>query len=115
MDSGLVSDLTHKQYPWMDSGLVSDLKVKCPCTEHGGGGNRNPTVNLDVVTPIRLDNRYYQNLMKQNGVLTSDQTLFNSPSTVKLVRYNAKHPAAWAAKYVAAMVLMGFIDVLTGT
>ncbi|XP_068659933.1 peroxidase 5-like [Aristolochia californica] len=106
---------THKQDPWMHSGLASHLQAKCRRTEQGGEGNRNPTANLDVVTPNHLDNRYYQNLMKQKGVLTSDQTLFNSPSTAKLVQYNAKHPAAWAAKYAAAMVRMGSIDVLTGT
>ncbi|XP_068662512.1 peroxidase 5-like [Aristolochia californica] len=105
---------THNQDPWMHSGLAFHLKTKCPRTEQGGGRTRNPTVNLDVVTPNRLDNRYYQNLMKQKGVLTSDQTLFNSPSTAKLVRYNAKHKSAWAAKYAAAMVRMGSINVLTG-
>ncbi|KAG9459902.1 hypothetical protein H6P81_004410 [Aristolochia fimbriata] len=101
---------THAQDPWIHPGLASHLKSKCPRTQQGDG---NPTVNLDVVTPNRFDNRYYRNLMKQKGVLTSDQTLFNSPSTAELVWFYANHPSAWAAKYAAAMVRMGSIDVLT--
>ncbi|KAL3719557.1 hypothetical protein ACJRO7_004514 [Eucalyptus globulus] len=102
---------THKQDPSLEPKLASELKAKCP----NNGGTSDPTVPLDFVTANRLDNKYYTNLKKHRGVLTSDQTLFNSPSTAHIVRRNANHGGAWASKFAAAMVKMGSIDVLTGS
>jgi peroxidase len=75
----------------------------------------DPTVPLDVLTPNKLDNKYYKNLKNHHGLLTSDQTLLSSPSTAIIVRNNARDGAAWANKFAAAMVKMGYIDVLTGS
>lgn len=102
---------THKQDPSMDPKLAGELKTKCP----NNGGASDPTVPLDYVTPNRLDNEYYANLKNHRGVLTSDQTLFNSPSTANIVRRNANSGGAWANKFAAAMVKMGSIDTLTGS
>ncbi|KAI6670639.1 hypothetical protein NL676_005524 [Syzygium grande] len=95
----------------MDTKLASELKAKCP----NNGGASDPTVPLDLVTPNRLDNKYYSNLKNHRGLLTSDQTLSNSPSTANIVRSNANNGGAWANKFAAAMVKMGSIDVLTGS
>ncbi|KAF8010050.1 hypothetical protein BT93_J0885 [Corymbia citriodora subsp. variegata] len=102
---------THRQDPSMDPKLASELKKKCP----NNGGASDPTVPLDFVTPNRLDNKYYANLKNYRGVLTSDQTLFISPSTAHIVRKNANHGRAWANKFAVAMVKMGWIDTLTGS
>ncbi|KAK7817541.1 peroxidase 70 [Quercus suber] len=64
---------------------------------------------------LMLDNKYYKNLKKHRGLLTSDQSLLNYPSTVGIVRNNARHNRAWAYKFAAAMVKMGYIEVLTGS
>ena len=69
---------------------------------------------LDVLTPNKLDNKYYKDLMNHHGLLTFDQTLLSSPTTVGIVRNHARNDAAWANKFAAAMVKMGSIDVLTG-
>uniref|UniRef100_A0A2N9EX24 Peroxidase n=1 Tax=Fagus sylvatica TaxID=28930 RepID=A0A2N9EX24_FAGSY len=104
---------THPQDPSMDPKFAKDLKTKCP--KNAGNGNDDPTVPLDVLTPYRLDNKYYKNLKNHHGLLTSDQTLLSSHSTARTVRNNARHGAAWAHKFAAAMVKMGYIDVLTGS
>ncbi|KAF7851128.1 hypothetical protein BT93_L4440 [Corymbia citriodora subsp. variegata] len=78
---------THPQDPSMDTKLASELKAKCP----NNGGANDPTVPLDLVTPNRLDNEYYSNLKNHLGLLTSDQTLFDSPSTANIVRSNANN------------------------
>ena len=104
---------THPQDPSMDPKFAKDLKTKCP--QDAGNGNDDPTVPLDVLTPYRLDNKYYKNLKNHHGLLTSDQTLLSSHSTARTVRNNARHGAAWANKFAAAMVKMGYIDVLTGS
>ncbi|THG06930.1 hypothetical protein TEA_005164 [Camellia sinensis var. sinensis] len=79
---------------------IAFLKTKCPPSNAGAAVN--PTVALDVVTPNRLDNKYYTVLKKHCGVLTSDQTLLSSPSMAKAVMYNAKYGSKWEAKFASA-------------
>ena len=100
------------QDPSMDPIFARDLKTKCP--QNANNGN-DPTVPFDVITPYRLDNKYYKNLKNHRGLLSSDQSLLSSPSTVGIVRNNARHDQALAYKFAAAMVKMGYIEVLTGS
>ncbi|KAH7542904.1 peroxidase 5 [Ziziphus jujuba] len=95
----------------MNTKFAKDLKKKCPALM--GNGN-DPTVPLDVLTPNRLDNKYYTNLKNHRGVLISDQTLFSSSLTAHMVRNNARNGVAWANKFAAAMQKMGSVEVLTG-
>ncbi|KAL5795793.1 hypothetical protein ACOSQ2_000613 [Xanthoceras sorbifolium] len=104
---------THPQDPSMDPRFAAILKTRCPPPSNGA--TRGPTVPLDFTTPNRLDNRYYSELMNRRGLLTSDQTLKDSPLTSKMVSDNARNGAAWGAKYAKAMVHMGSLDVLSGT
>ena len=100
----------HKTLQWIP--YLLDLKTKCPKNANNGNG---PTIPLDVLTPYRIDSKYYKNLKNHHGLLTSDQSLLSSSSTVEIVRNNARHRQAWAYKFGAAMVKMGYIDVLTGS
>ncbi|KAK4487944.1 hypothetical protein RD792_003682 [Penstemon davidsonii] len=100
---------TFNQDPSLDPSFAEILKTKCPLST-----TNDPVVNQDFQTPNRLDNKYYDNLKKHKGLFTSDQTLFDSPLTSKLVVNNVKYSAIWAKKFGAAMVHMGSIDVLTG-
>ncbi|KAK6805136.1 hypothetical protein RDI58_002920 [Solanum bulbocastanum] len=95
--------------PTMDPKLAQQLMKRCP-----GPSGTDPIAPLDVDTPNRLDNKYYLNLRNNRGLLTSDQTLWNSPSTASMARSNAKHGANWAHKFADAMVKMGSIEVMTG-
>lgn len=103
---------THPQDPSLDSAYAAFLKTRCPPTANNGV---DPMVNLDIQTPIRLDNKYYSNLQSHRGLLTSDQILLDSPLTKNFVVNNVKYGTVWAKKFGAAMVRMGSIDVLTGT
>ncbi|PIA60823.1 hypothetical protein AQUCO_00300391v1, partial [Aquilegia coerulea] len=105
---------THPQDPSMDHRYAAFLKTKCPPPSNNGA-RRNPTLPLDSATPNRLDNKYYKELKNHRGLLTSDQTLFNSPSTSGMVKNNILRPSTWAAKFASAMVRMGSIEVKTGT
>lgn len=97
---------THLQDPSMDPIFARHLKAKCPPPSDSGNG-RDPTVPLDVLTPNKLDNKYYKDLKNHHGLLTSDQTLLSSPLTAGIVRNNARNDAVWANKFAAAMVKMG--------
>ncbi|KAF5463257.1 hypothetical protein F2P56_019182 [Juglans regia] len=104
---------THPQDPSIDPIFARNLKAKCPPEPDSRNGS-DPAVALDVLSPNKLDNKYYKDLKNHRGILTSDQTLFSSSSTKKIVWKYARNDAVWANKYAAAMVKMGSIDVLTG-
>ncbi|XP_058004452.1 peroxidase 5-like isoform X3 [Hevea brasiliensis] len=104
---------THAQDPSMDPRYAAFLKTKCPPNSASEAGAA-PTVALDP-TPNRMDNKYYMELKKNRGLLTSDQTLMSSASTQKMVVNNARNARKWAAKFAKAMVHMGSLDILTGT
>uniref|UniRef100_A0A2N9EVK4 peroxidase n=1 Tax=Fagus sylvatica TaxID=28930 RepID=A0A2N9EVK4_FAGSY len=74
-----------------------ELKAKCPPPSSFGNG-LDPIVPLDVLTPNKLDNKYYKDLKNHHGLLTSDQTLLGSRATAGIVRNNAWNDAAWANK-----------------
>ncbi|QCD89499.1 peroxidase 5-like [Vigna unguiculata] len=100
---------TFTQDPSMDSSYAETLKANCPAPP----SISDPTVSLDPSTPIRLDTKYYDGLINHRGLLTSDQTLFNSQSTREMVLTNANDAAGWSHKFGKAMVQMGSIEVLT--
>lgn len=102
---------TFDQDPSLHPGYAAFLKTRCPPPAAAGD---DPVVSNDVLTPTRLDNKYYVALKDRKGLLTSDQTLFDSSLTRKLVVDNARYGAVWGKKYAAAMVKMGNIEVLTG-
>lgn len=100
---------TFDRDPSLDPAYAAFLKTRCPPAANG-----DPAVNNDVFTPTLLDNKYYVGLESHKGLLTSDQTLFDSDLTRKLVVDNARYGSAWGKKFAAAMVHMGTIEVLTG-
>ncbi|KAG0570920.1 hypothetical protein KC19_6G197300 [Ceratodon purpureus] len=91
----------------LDPTYAAALKQQCPA----GSTNK---VNLDLTTPTRLDEVYYKNLQARKGLMTSDQVLQEDPETQPMV---AQHTnlAVFNSKFVAAMIKMGNIGVLTGT
>ncbi|KAF5185010.1 Peroxidase [Thalictrum thalictroides] len=103
---------THPQDPSLDSKYAAFLKTKCPAPS-SNGASKVTTLPLDIGTPNRLDNAYYKELKKHRGLLTSDQTLFDSPLTTGIVKNNIVSPSTWADKFAAAMIHMGTIDVMT--
>ncbi|KAL2896068.1 Peroxidase 5, partial [Bienertia sinuspersici] len=46
----------------------------------------NPFDNSSHFGPIKLDNRYYQNVVNRTGLFTSDQMLMASPETAIMVK-----------------------------
>ncbi|XP_021280841.1 peroxidase 5-like [Herrania umbratica] len=105
---------THPQDPSMDPNYAAFLKTKCPPPPTAGAGGDPTTVALDMVTPNRLDNKYFSELRRRRGLLTSDQTLMDSSLTSRMVSNNERDGALWAKKFAKAMVHMGSLDVLTG-
>ncbi|GMI96036.1 peroxidase 52 [Hibiscus trionum] len=92
----------------IDPAFAKERRATCPRT--GGNSNLAP---FDP-TPAKFDTAYFKNLVKQRGLLTSDQALFNGGSTDKLVKTYSLNPDAFWNDFGKSMIKMGNIKSLTG-
>jgi len=96
--------------PTLDRAFARSLLYQCP-----QGSSTNATDVLDLTTPTIFDAAYFGNLHMGLGLLTSDAELaFDSESTSRLVRANTDFDT-FAANFKSSMIVMGNIDVLTGS
>ncbi|KAF7830893.1 peroxidase P7-like [Senna tora] len=96
----------------IDPSFAAIRQSNCPRPSGSGDANLAP---LDLQTPNRFDNAYYQNLVQKKGLLNSDQVLFNNDSTDSIVAGYAANPSSFNSDFVAAMIKMGDISPLTGS
>ncbi|XP_057825573.2 cationic peroxidase 1-like [Cryptomeria japonica] len=94
----------------INSTYATSVQANCPFS--GGDDNLSP---LDVQTPTTFDIDYYTNLINQQGLLHSDQELFNNGSADSQVTTYANDQTTFFSDFAAAMVNMGNISPLTGT
>ncbi|XP_057483405.1 cationic peroxidase 1-like [Actinidia eriantha] len=93
----------------IDAYLATSLKTNCPTT--GGDANLSP---LDATTPLIFDNAYFKNLVKNKGLLHSDQQLFAGGSTDSQVTAYSTSLFTFYEDYAGAIVKMGNLGPLTG-
>lgn len=86
--------------------VKSDSPLRAACE----GGR---TFSLDP-TPERWDNAYYANVVNQQGVMSSDQTLFDSSGTRPETMLNAALDTTWQLRFSQVIVRMGAIGVRSG-
>ncbi|GMI96033.1 peroxidase 52 [Hibiscus trionum] len=92
----------------IDPAFANERRATCPRT--GGNSNLAP---FDP-TPAKFDTAYFKNLVKQRGLLTSDQALFNGGSTDQLVKTYSSNPNAFWHDFAKSMIKMGNIKPSTG-
>ncbi|CAO2184714.1 unnamed protein product [Urochloa humidicola] len=100
--------------PTISSGYASLLKAICP-SNSSQFFPPNTTTEMDLMTPVALDNKYYLGLANNLGLFTSDQALLTTATLKKSVDEFVKNESKWRSKFTKAMVKMGGIEVLTGT
>ncbi|KAI5065373.1 hypothetical protein GOP47_0020068 [Adiantum capillus-veneris] len=105
-------DVNNEADPTLDTKYLSQLQSLCP--SEGGDDNLS---SLDVQTPTRFDVCYYSNLLKNKGLLTSDQELAsdNSSTTFSYVQSYTQTPSSFLANFSISMIAMGNIGPLIGT
>ncbi|URE49061.1 Cationic peroxidase [Musa troglodytarum] len=96
----------------IDPSFASSLRSNCSTS--GGDNELSP---LDSTTPTVFDNDYYANLVRERGLLHSDQQLFmNGGGSVEFqVSSYATNSAKFFSDFASAMVKMGRISPLTGS
>lgn len=98
--------------PTLDRSYLKQLRKQCP-----QNGNLSALVDFDLKTPTVFDNKYYQNLRVEKGLIQSDQELFSSPDasdTIPLVNLYSGDRKAFFDAFIVAMKRMGNITPLTG-
>jgi peroxidase len=106
--------VTFRSHIYSDTNLNANFAAtrKQTCPQSGGDGNLAP---IDVQTPARFDNAYYQDLVAKRGLFHSDQELFNGGSQDSLVMTYSTSASTFTSDFVNAMIKMGNISPLTGT
>lgn len=66
------------------------------------------------MTPNVFDNKYYVNLVKREGLFTSDEGLSGDDRTKGIVKDFARDGWLFFEKFTKAIVKMGQVNVLTG-
>ncbi|OMO95125.1 Plant peroxidase [Corchorus capsularis] len=102
---------TNMQDPNLDPKYAEMLKRQCP----QGSTNPNLVVPLNPSSPTITDSGYYIDVLANKGMFASDHALLTNSATANQVSENARNPMLWKAKFAAAMVKMGHMDVKTGT
>ncbi|CAL9177260.1 unnamed protein product [Musa hybrid cultivar] len=96
----------------IDPSFASSLRSNC--SSSGGDNEQSP---LDSTTPTVFDNDYYANLVRERGLLHSDQQLFMNEggSVESQVGSYATNSAKFFSDFASAMVKMASISPLTGS
>ncbi|PKI35627.1 hypothetical protein CRG98_044081 [Punica granatum] len=102
---------TASQDPSLDPKYAAQLKQLCP----QGSTNPDLVVPMDTNSPNDFNDDYYEAILVNRGLFTSDQTLLSSPQSARLVMRYADNSLEWKNKFSAATVKMGQLDVLTGS
>ncbi|XP_057797038.1 peroxidase 7 [Salvia miltiorrhiza] len=91
----------YKADPSIDPRYLNFLRRKCRWASE--------SVELDAVTPKKLDVQYYKNLEKKMGLLSTDQMLYSDSRTASIVSALASQPEVFHHQFAASMIKLGNI------
>lgn len=111
------SSFIFKNRERLASGTISPayqalLEALCPANT---GQFTNVTTEIDLSTPVVLDNNYYKLVQLNLGLHFSDDQLIRNATLKAFVDAFAANETLWKDKFIAAMIKMGNIAPKTGT
>ncbi|KAG8086648.1 hypothetical protein GUJ93_ZPchr0010g9888 [Zizania palustris] len=92
----------------LDASLASSLSSTCSAGGDGATATFDRTSNW-------FDGVYFRDLQRRRGLLTSDQTLFESAETQRMVNMFAMNQAYFFFAFQQGMLKMGQLDLKEGT
>ncbi|KAL3699162.1 hypothetical protein R1sor_017184 [Riccia sorocarpa] len=98
--------------PTLEPFFAGTLRASCPKDYNIASLQR--LVDMDQISPDRIDRMYFVSLLGGRGLLTSDATLARSRETLLQVFQYAAIPTLWESDLVAALQALGEIEVKTG-
>lgn len=95
--------------PKLEQGFAKELQKQCP-------RNVDPriVIPLDPTSPFRFDNSFYKNLQQGKGLLASDQALYTTRKSKRVVNAFAANTTLFERVFVAAITRLGRLGVKTG-
>ncbi|KAL6502509.1 hypothetical protein OROHE_024514 [Orobanche hederae] len=102
---------TGKPDPCLAPSLLSSLRETCGKDDGKSAFNLVP---LDPKSESNFDNKYYTNILKNEGLLQSDQILMSARETAALVEHYSKDLHGFLNDFAESMVKLGSLDVITG-
>ncbi|CAL5000939.1 unnamed protein product [Urochloa decumbens] len=95
--------------PSFNPDYADQLKQACPPDV-----GKTIAVNMDPVSPVTFDNKYFSNLQYGLGLFTSDQVLYTNDATKPIVNKFAEDQEAFFNAFRVAMIKLGRLGVKTG-
>ncbi|KAL6867435.1 hypothetical protein ACP4OV_015459 [Aristida adscensionis] len=107
---------TRRPDPTMDQAYLAALQQRCPAA----ASDDESLNDLDPASPDAFDDGYYASLLRNRGLLRSDQAMLSTPeegaaSTATIVERFAGSQAEFFRSFATAMIKMGNIAPLTGS
>ncbi|XP_057528631.1 peroxidase 57-like [Amaranthus tricolor] len=97
--------------PEMNSTLKEELKQVCPQNK---GSDNFTFLDQNPISSNLVDNSFFEQIVKNRGILPIDQALARDPQTKDFVNQLAQNPNLFPTLLVDAMIKLQALDVLTG-
>ncbi|KAH0454819.1 hypothetical protein IEQ34_016743 [Dendrobium chrysotoxum] len=99
----------------MDSNLLNRLRQKCPTsTLQNISIDPNIFMNEGTLTPFKLDQSFFKNVLNAKAILHLDQQLAFTNVTNKIVSQYVDRPNLFRKQFSKSMIKLGEVNVLTG-
>uniref|UniRef100_A0A803LB26 peroxidase n=1 Tax=Chenopodium quinoa TaxID=63459 RepID=A0A803LB26_CHEQI len=91
------------------SGYAKQLQKACPRDV-----DPRVAVPLDPASPLKFDNSFYKSLQQGKGLLASDQALYSTRKSKRVVNAFASNSTLFERIFVSSMTRLGRLGVKTG-
>ncbi|KAL0911314.1 hypothetical protein M5K25_019447 [Dendrobium thyrsiflorum] len=99
----------------MDSNLLNRLRQKCPTsTLQNISIDPNIFMNEGTLTPFKLDQSFFKNVLNAKAILQLDQQLAFTNVTNKIVTQYVDRPNLFRKQFSKSMIKLGKVNALTG-
>lgn len=95
--------------PTLHQGYAKQLQKECPRDV-----DPRVAIPLDPVSPQRFDNSFYKNIQQGKGLLASDQALYTTRKSKRVVNAFASNTTLFERVFVSAITKLGRIGIKTG-